>query len=471
MTQTELPAQLLPKLLAMRDDAVAREDAQAYLAALDAIRLARVPGQIDHCLPNEFYGPKLRAAGVSRGADIRSMDDFRRLPALMTKAEHRESQQASLEKYGHSFGLHLCAPKEAIVHVAGTSGTTGMPTFYLFSRRDLDLTYKVVGRMLKKAGVRPGDTALHLFGLSMWLGGTTFMQSLEAYGAHPIPLGAEAGVSRALQYLAACRPRILCGTPSFLSYLIDRAPEELGRPASEFGVEIVFSGGEPGPAIPPVRRKLQEGFGATLYDTMLGGWHNAALECGGDHHNGLHFLADEYCFRYDLVDPATRAPIALEDGATGEAIHSGLYYEAGPGLRYATGDMITLHVGTCPHCGEFGTRYSVQGRADDLLNVRGIKIFPSAIKEVVEGLRPRTNGQLEIVLDAPPPRVVPPVAVTVEAGDGVSPDAFDALASEIEGRLKDRLRIPAKVTILPGGTIPRSSHKTKLVRVRDGVTG
>ncbi|GLT10922.1 phenylacetate--CoA ligase [Sulfitobacter porphyrae] len=461
----------IQKLLATRDDAIAREDAPAYLAALDAIRLARIPAQIDHCIGNEFYGPKLRDAGINRGADIKTMEDFRRLPAFMTKADHRASQQASLEKYGHSFGLHTCVPKESIIHVAGTSGTTGMPTFYLFTRRDLDMTYEMVGRMLKKAGVRPGDTVLHLFGLSMWLGGTTFMQSLEAYGAHPIPLGAEAGVSRALQYLAACRPRVIAGTPSFLSYLIDRAPEELGKPASAFGVDIVFCGGEPGPAIPPVRKKLQEGYGAKVFDTMLGGWGNAALECGGEHHNGLHFLADEYCFRYDLVDPATREPIELKDGATGEGIHSGLYYEAGPGLRYATGDMLTLHVGTCPHCGEFGTRYSVQGRADDLLNVRGVKIFPSAIKEVVESLRPRTNGQLEIVLDAPPPRVVPPVAVTVEAGEGVAAGDFDSLASEIEDQIKARLRIPAKVSMVPEGTIPRSSHKTKLVRVRDAVTG
>jgi phenylacetate-CoA ligase len=455
----------LNKFMAARDDAARREDAAAYLAALDDVRLSRIPAQIDHCITNEFYGPKLKAAGIARGADIKTVDDFRRLPALMTKAEHRDSQTLSLEKYGHSFGLHLCAPKEDVVHVAGTSGTTGMPTFYLFSRRDLDITYEVVGRIFKKAGVRPGDTALHLFGLSMWLGGTTFMQSLEAYGVHPIPLGAEAGVSRALQYLAACRPRIISGTPSFLTYLIDRAPQELGRPVSEFGIEIVFSGGEPGPALPPVRKKLQEGFGAKLYDTMLGGWHNAAVECGGPDHNGLHFLADEYCFRYDLVDPETRAPIELKDGATGEGIHSGLYYQAAPGLRYATGDLITLHVGTCPHCGEFGTRYSVNGRADDLLNVRGVKIFPSAIKEIVDGFAPATNGQLEIVLDSPPPRVVPPVPVKVEVSGNVASGDFAALALGIEDAIKQRLRVPAKVSIVPEGTIARSSHKTRLVRV------
>ncbi|MFC6762465.1 phenylacetate--CoA ligase family protein [Sulfitobacter porphyrae] len=237
----------IQKLLATRDDAIAREDAPAYLAALDAIRLARIPAQIDHCIGNEFYGPKLRDAGINRGADIKTMEDFRRLPAFMTKADHRASQQASLEKYGHSFGLHTCVPKESIIHVAGTSGTTGMPTFYLFTRRDLDMTYEMVGRMLKKAGVRPGDTVLHLFGLSMWLGGTTFMQSLEAYGAHPIPLGAEAGVSRALQYLAACRPRVIAGTPSFLSYLIDRAPEELGKLPAHSASTSSFAAANPAP--------------------------------------------------------------------------------------------------------------------------------------------------------------------------------------------------------------------------------
>jgi len=453
--------------LAARDDAVKRRDAPAYLAALDDIRMSRIPAQIDHCITNEFYGPKLKAAGVHSGADIRTINDFRRLPALMTKSEHRQSQLSSLEKYGHSFGLHLCARKEDVVHVAGTSGTTGMPTFYLFSRRDLQITYDVVGRMLDLAGVRPGDTALHLFGLSMWLGGTTFMQAFEAYGAHPIPLGAEAGVSRALQYLEACRPRVISGTPSFLTYLIDRAPKELGKPASEFGVEIVFCGGEPGASLPHVRRKLQDGFGARLHDTMLGGWHNAAVECGGPDHQGLHFLADEYCFRYDLVDPVTREPLALGDGASGEAIHSGLYYEAAPGLRYATGDLVSLHVGECPHCGRFGTRYSVQGRADDLLNVRGVKIFPSAIKDVVDSFQPVTNGQMEIVLDAPPPRVVPPVRIRVEIVGSLDETQLDSLSGRIEDKIKDVLRIPTDVTLVSDGTLPRSSHKTKLIRIVD----
>jgi phenylacetate-CoA ligase len=291
------------------------------------------------------------------------------------------------------------------------------------------------------------------------------MQAFEAYGAHPIPLGAEAGVSRALQYLEACRPRVISGTPSFLTYLIDRAPKELGKPASEFGVEIVFCGGEPGASLPHVRKKLQEGFGARLHDTMLGGWHNAAVECGGPDHQGLHFLADEYCFRYDLVDPVTRDPLALSDGASGEAIHSGLYYEAAPGLRYATGDLVSLHVGECPHCGRFGTRYSVQGRADDLLNVRGVKIFPSAIKDVVDSFQPVTNGQMEIVLDAQPPRVVPPVRIRVEIVGTLGEEQVDGLSGRIEQKIREVLRIPTDVTLVPDGTLPRSSHKTKLIRV------
>lgn len=108
----------------------------------------------------------------------------------------------------------------------------------------------------------------------------------------------------------------------------------------------------------------------------------------------------------------------------------------------------------------------MQGRADDLLNVRGVKIFPSAIKEVVESLRPQTNGQLEIVLDAPPPRVVPPVNVTVEAGPQIGRSEFSALAETIQGRISAKLRVPTRITVVPDGTLPRSAHKTKLVRVR-----
>jgi len=108
-----------------------------------------------------------------------------------------------------------------------------------------------------------------------------------------------------------------------------------------------------------------------------------------------------------LVDPITRAPLELKDGAVGEAIHTALEYQAAPAFRNATGDILRLHVGECPGCGHFGTRMEIIGRADDLLNVKGVKVYPTAIQDVVATFQPHVSGQLRIRLSNPPPRVVP----------------------------------------------------------------
>ncbi|MEL0083519.1 MAG: phenylacetate--CoA ligase family protein, partial [Gammaproteobacteria bacterium] len=114
-----------------------------------------------------------------------------------------------------------------------------------------------------------------------------------------------------------------------------------------------------------------------------GAWHNGTISCNSEQHHGMHYMAEEYCFRYDLIDPQTRQPLALADGVVGEAIHTALEYQAGPAFRNATGDLLKLHVNECPGCGEFGARIDIVGRVDDLLNIKGVKVYPAALKSVV----------------------------------------------------------------------------------------
>ncbi|NML46755.1 phenylacetate--CoA ligase [Ramlibacter sp. G-1-2-2] len=446
-------------------DAMARRDAAAYMAALDEHRMRKLGPQLAWCFANEYYGAKMRAAGISDPREIRSLGQFRALPAFMNKAWHRESQAESLARYGHPFGMHLCAKLEDVLHVAGTSGTTGLPTFYLFTKKDLELSFLTLTRMFKFCGLKRGDTVLHLYGLSMWVAGTTMIQAAESMGARPIPLGAEAGVTKALQYIEMCRPSALFCTPSMLSHLVDRAPQQLGKPLSAFGIQRVMCGGEPGLAIPEMRKRLQEGSGAKLYDMSGGAWTNAACDCGGPEHMGQHVWGEDYCFRYDLVDPETRKPLPLVDGAVGEAIHTGLEYEAAPALRYASGDVLRLAVGECPHCGHFGARFSFVGRADDLMNIGGVKVYPTAVKEVVESLAPAISGQMQILLDAPPPRVVPPLKIAVEAAANVVEGDWAGLQEKIEQRLHAALKIRAKVTLVAAGSLATSNLKTRLVHV------
>ncbi|MDR3054974.1 MAG: hypothetical protein LBU53_06170 [Zoogloeaceae bacterium] len=441
-------------------------DPAEYLAALNVLRWEKLQKQIRYVWGNEdYYRKRFLEAGVQSPDDIRTLDDFRRLPAFIDKARHRDSQDASLERYGHPLGLHLtCAPEKAI-HLAATSGTTGTPTFYVFSRKDQEITYKVLGRMFQVAGIRPGDTTFHAFGLCLWLAGVTYVQALEAYGARPVALGAEAGVPKILRYIELTHPRVLFATPSMVNQLIERAPGEIGKPASALGIEIIYCTGEPGGSQPVFRKRVREAFGAQVFDATGGAWHNGTITCDSENAHGMHYMAEDYCFRYDLIDPVSKQPLELADGLEGEAIHTGLEYEASPAFRNATGDILRLHVGECPGCGHFGVRMEIIGRADDMLAIKGVKVYPAAIQKVAHSFLPKLSGELRIRLNAPPPGVTPPLRLAVEAGEGTPESEWSTIADALEQRVREILSFRPVVTVLPFGSLPRSGAKTKLIEI------
>jgi len=447
-------------------------DPAEYLAALDALRWRKLQKQIRYVWTNEdYYRQRFLEAGVTSPDDVRSLDDFRRLPAFIDKARHRESQDESLKRYGHPLGLHLTTAPENAVHLAATSGTTGTPTFYVFSRKDLAITYEVLGRMFAVMGIRPGDTTFHAFGLSLWLAGITYAQALEAYGARPVCVGAEGGVPKILRYIELTKPRFLFATPSMVNQLIERAGDEIGKPVGALGIHAIFCCGEPGASQPAFRARVREHFGAQVFDATGGAWHNGTITCDAPDAHGMHYMAEDYCFRYDLVDPETRQPLEIRDGAVGEAIHTGLEYEAAPAFRNATGDILRLSVGECPGCGHFGVRMEIVGRADDMLAIKGVKVYPAAIQKVVHQFQPELSGELRIRLDAPPPRVTPPLQLAVEAAADTPQAQWPALATALAQRIRELLTFRPAVTVLPFGSLPRSGAKTKLIEVVHNRTG
>lgn len=445
---------------------ITTRDPAEYQAALGVHRWAKLQQQIRYVWGNEdYFRLRFKAAGIDSPDDIRSLDDFRRLPAFMDKTSHRQSQEESLARYNHPFGLHLTAPLDKVVHLAGTSGTTGQPTFYAFTQRDLDISHQTLGRLFAFAGIRPGDTTFHAFGLSLWLAGITYVQALEAYGARPVALGAEAGVPKILRYIEFTRPRALFATPSMVNQLIERAPQEIGKPVGALGIKLVLCAGEPGAGLPAFRQRVREHFGAEVHDFMGGAWHNALISCASHDYHGMHYLTDDSCFRYDLVDPTTKEPLLLTDGAVGEALHTALDYQAAPAFRYATGDIVKIHVGECPGCGTFGTRMEIVGRADDILMIKGVKVYPAAIQSVVLQFQPEISGELRIRLDGPPPRVEPPLRLAIEAAPDTGEAVWPELARRIEQRIRELLTFRPEVTILPYGSLPRTGAKTKLIEI------
>jgi phenylacetate-CoA ligase len=434
-------------------------------AALAELRDRRVRETVAYCAGrSRFYAEGLAAAGAEP-RDIAGVDDLERLPILLDKDAERELQERSREELGHPFGEHLCAAPERVVAVASTSGTTGTPTLYAFTAMDVETTDELWGRALALAGVSPGDTVLHGFGLSMFLAGYPLARAVERMGARIVPVGAEAGSERLLRMAEMVRPRVLLCTPSYATYLAEQAPAIIGSPADRLGIDVVCCAGEPGAGLPEVRARIEEAFGARVHD-MLGGAHGVmCASCDAPGAIGMHVIGEDTAVVTQLVDPETKRPVPLADGAIGERVKTSLRWEAQPQLRASVGDVYEVLTAPCP-CGRPGPRVRVIGRTDDLLIVKGVKVYPAAIRNLVQQLAPLATGELRIVLTAPGPRVEPPLRLTLERGPDVGEHAGRRLAEEVARRMHQAMAVRPEVTVVAAGTLERTAHKTRLIERR-----
>jgi phenylacetate-CoA ligase len=429
-----------------------------------ADRDARLRRQIEYCLTSPFYRDRFEEAGVDPGT-IATVNDLQTLPIFVTPDTHRVAQEDSLESSGHPFSTFLCADPAEIVAVSSTSGTTGTPTFYPFTARDVEITDLLWQRALRFVGVRPGDRVVQGFGLSMYLAGLPVVRALERMGATPIPVGAEAGSAKLLRMIATVRPRVLACTPSYAEHLIERCEEIVGRPASDLGIEIIVCAGEPGAGLPEVRAKLENGWGARVFD-LLGGAHGIMMASAPtDEYHGMYVLGDDFSVSTQLVDPVSKEPVDDVDGAVGERVKTSLEWGGAPPLRYSVGDVYQVFTASAPE-GPAGKRIKVLGRVDDLLIVKGVKIYPAAVKDLVNGFVPEVTGEVRIVLDGPPPRVAPPLRLRVEAAGSPDPEVATALVARLTAAMHDRLTVRPTIELVPAGTLPRTTHKQQLLEIQ-----
>lgn len=435
------------------------------LDQLRSMQVERLRKQIIYLYNNSphFFKRKFDAIGV-RPEDVRSWEDFRNLPIFRNKEEDRLAQNESMERYGHSYGTYLCAPIEQVVHIYCTSGTSGLPTFYPFTEQDMRLNDECWARSWWRAGLRPGDTVLQGFGLSMWSAGVPVVRALANMGCRPIAVGAEGGLERMLMFANLTKPRALLGTPSLAELIIERSPAILGKPAAELGIKTIVVAGAPGAGIPEVRKKIEEGFGgAKLFDSSQGCWGLANISCDSPDYHGMHVISEDTAIWYDIVDPDTKRPLPIEDGTVGEGVITSFVHQAAPAFRYSFGDLIQVFTSRCPGCGFTGHRFKIVGRVDDMLNVRGIKVYPSGIRNVVANFIPRVTGEMRVVLDAPGPKVEPPLKLKIEHGPDLGRDSWEALKDELENRIHGLLKVRCEVTLVPPESLERTTLKGKLL--------
>jgi phenylacetate-CoA ligase len=241
-------------------------------------------------------------------------------------------------------------------------------------------------------------------------------------------------------------------TPSYAAYLVER---DFDRSS----VERVLVAGEPGGGEPAFRAKLEAGWGARVTEAMGIGDIGVSLWGECEHQDGMH-LGAHGLVHPELIDPGTEQALPMEDGATGELVMTHLRHRAAPLLRFRTRDHVEVRTSPCP-CGRTGPRIRCLGRTDDMLIVRGVNVFPSAVREVVSGFAPEVSGHILVRPEQAGVMQEPPLPVSVELAQDAQADA--ALAESIRERLRSVLVVQTRVELVPWGTLQRSEYKSKLV--------
>lgn len=432
---------------------------------MKALQWRRLKKQLAYNYENSIYyrEEKFKKAGLTP-EDIQSWEDFRKIP-LMTKDEHRRVQAESIQQFGHPYGLITCASKEKIIRINSTSGTTGQPTLYTLTKNDVRVLNEMHCRKYWRAGLRPGHIVLQALSLSMFTGGLPLSDGLQSMGLCVVPVGIEGGTRRVLDFALLTKPDVLIATPSFGEYLIEQVPKLIGKSTRDLGIRWFFCAGEPGAGIPPLRKKLQEGFAAKVFDHTGGGHAFHGISCDTEPYAGMHFVSADHCI-LELVDPKTKKGIELVNGAIGEMVFTFIEWEGGPFMRYALGDLIQIFTEPCA-CGWPEMRFKILGRADDMLIIKGVNLYPSALKGLVGEFEPRTTGALRILLERPGPLVKPPLKVRIEYGfTDMSVSDKQLLKSELTECIKDRLRVNPDVELVAPLSLSRESGKSALIEIR-----
>lgn len=393
-----------------------------------------------------FLRRKFDEAGL-KPKDIRRAEDLSRLP-FTTKEELRHSQEQT-----PPFGDYLTAPHDSLSVVHRTSGSTGRFLFTAMTKADMQQANECGARAFWAAGLRPNHTVIHCLNYSLWMGGYTDHRNLENTGATVVPFGI--GNSRLLvRVIQEIGVDAISCTPSYPRNLQDIVREELGIEPVELGLKLGLFGGEPGLENPDFRGRLELTWGMRAANANYGMSEvlsNFASVC--EEENNLHFLGQGAVLA-QVIDPISTEDLPLEEGQRGELVLTHLEKQAQPLIRYKTGDIIECR-GTGPcRCGRTGFRFAVVGRSDDMLHVRGINVFPTAIGQVLQTMTPQVTGEFQVVITGPGPHDY--LDINVERGEGVDRGQVEDLEDLLQRKLKGALNFTARVVLVPSRSIPRT---------------
>lgn len=396
-----------------------------------------------------FYRDKLAAAGIGSAREAGGLAEIAALP-LTSKSELRVAM-------GEATGLgpHVAVSREKIARIYSTSGTTGEPFYVPLTARDLRKWIRISMRSYAASGVQAPEAIATTYGAGPFVAGAA-LEAFQELGLTHIPVG-PGNTERLMAAVRLLKPEAIALTPSYALYLAEWAAEH-GVDIAGSAVRRLLVAGEPGGGEPAFRAELEAKWGAAVTEVMGIGDIAASLFGECEAQDGMHFSGRGFV-HMELIVPESGEPVALADGAAGELVLTHLDAEAAPMLRFRTRDHVEVQVGTCG-CGRTAPRIRCVGRTDDMLIVRGVNVFPSAVREVVAGFSPRVTGVIMIEPRARGVKQPAPLPVAVESA---GPELDKGLATEIAQAIRQRLVVSADVRLVAPNSLPRSAYKSRLV--------
>ncbi len=407
---------------------------------LTALQLTRLRWSLQHAYDNvAHYRRAFDAKGV-HPSDLLRLEDLARFP-FTVKADLRES---------YPFGM-FAVPRESVVRIHASSGTTGKPTVVGYTRNDIDMWATVMARSIRGAGARPGDLLHIAYGYGLFTGGLGAHYGAERLGCTVIPMSG-GQTEKQVQLIADFKPKVIMVTPSYMLAIAEEMQRQGIDPATT-SLEIGMFGAEPW--TPEMRTSIETTLAMDAIDIyglseVIGP--GVAQECI-ETKDGLTVWEDH--FYPEIVDPQTGA--VLPDGEKGELVFTSLTKEALPIIRYRTRDLTRL---LPPTARSMRRIEKITGRSDDMMIIRGVNVFPTQIEELIlkdHALAP--HYQIEITR----PGALDEMTILVERAPATGSADGDAAGARLMHLVKSLIGVSAAVKVQPPGGIERSLGKAKRI--------
>jgi phenylacetate-CoA ligase len=413
---------------------------KASIDELRALQLQRLQWSVRHAYDNvAHYRESFRAAGV-HPQDLRSLEDLAKFPFTV-----KDDLRAS-----YPFGM-FAVPREQVVRVHASSGTTGKPTVVGYTQQDIDTWAQLMARSIRASGGKPGDIVHIAYGYGLFTGGLGAHYGAERLGCTVVPMSG-GQTQKQVQLICDFKPDLIMVTPSYLLAIAEEFVRQGLDPAAS-SLRIGILGAEPWTEAMRAQIEALMGLDAVdiygLSEVMGPGVANECIETK----DGPVIWEDH--FYPEIIDPSTGA--VQPDGEPGELVFTSLTKQALPIVRYRTRDLTQL---LPPTARSMRRMAKVVGRSDDMLIVRGVNVFPTQIEELIlqtPSLAP--HYVLELTREGP----LDALAVHVEAADPAAFAARAKAAAMLIGQVKAMIGISVRVEVREPGSIERSIGKAKRV--------